>query len=228
MIRKLRIMTVAGLSTFAAASAHAGDTAPLDQGGFYVLGRLGTALPIEQDIRNPIFGKGDYDPDDGFGLEGAVGKYLGDGWRAEVSYKWLRGSDGTASFDSGAVFQLDGHGQSQTVLFNVLKTICNFDTPFGTISPFVGAGVGFSSLDRSDIKLVGFGTIPGDDTDTVFAAAAHLGYDVNLAPGVTLSSQWSFQYADDATFKGAFLGFDLERESQVQISTFTGLRIDLN
>ena len=243
MVRGFRLLAIAGLCVVASPPLQADETAPTTSSGFYVLGRLGTALPIEQDTHTTISGVpgapslgGKYDPESGFGVEAAVGKYLGDGWRAEVSYKWLRGTDGTLEFDGapGFAFQLDGNGESHTVLLNAYKTLCSFDTMFGTISPFVGAGIGFSVLDITDISFQIFPGSPflkpgGDGTDTVFAAAAHAGYDMVLAPGVTLTSQWSLQYAEEATFRGQFFGFiDTSRDAQVQISTFTGIRIDLN
>lgn len=111
----------------------------------------------------------------------------------------------------------------------MLKTVGTFDTVLGSVSPFVGAGLGFSHLDRSDIRPTSIGSSSGgNDTDTVFAAAAHLGFETKLRPGVTLSSQWSLQYADEAQFDNAFFGFDLQRDGQVQVLTFTGLRFDLN
>ncbi len=242
MLHGIRFLVVAALSAVASQSVQAGDTVPTTSNGFYLLGRIGTALPIEQDTKTEFSGfaggptiKGSYDPDSGYGLEAAVGKYLGNGWRAEVSYKWLRGTDGELEFDDpGISFDLDGNGESHSVLFNAYKTVGSFDTMFGTVSPFVGAGVGFSILDVTDIAFVigpGFPPIKagGDGTDTVFAAAAHAGYDMALAPGVTLTSQWSLQFADEAQFSGQVFGFtNNSRDAQVQISTFTGLRFDLN
>ncbi len=242
MMRGFTFFVIVCLSVVAAPSVQAGDAEPTTSNGFYVLGRLGTALPIEQDTKTELaFAsggpkiKGSYDPDSGYGLEAAVGKYLGNGWRAEVSYKWLRGTDGTLDFDiPGFGFELDGHGESHSVLFNAYKTLGSFDTMFGTVSPFVGAGVGFSVLDVTDLSFqlipgVPFFKAGGDGTDTVFAAAAHAGYDMALAPGVTLTSQWSFQYAGEAEFSGQVLGLtNNSRDAQVQISTFTGLRFDLN
>jgi opacity protein-like surface antigen len=234
---RIRTLFAAGLCAAAASTVAFADshTAPSDSSGLYIIGRIGSALPIEQDVTvSNAFGSGsgEYDPDGGIGFQGAIGHHFADGWRAEVSYTHLRGNDGELTLEGfGPPFELDGTGKSHTVLFNVLKTVGTFDTFLGPVSPFVGAGIGFSHLDRSDIDLVfapGFlGSFPSDNTDTVFAAAAHVGFESKLAPGVTLSSQWSFQYADEAEFENAFAGFaDLNRDAQVQIMSFTGLRFD--
>lgn len=234
MIGRITTFVVGGLCLVTSPPAQAGDAAQAsNSSGFYVIGRVGSALPIDQDITSEVLGEGDYDPDGGFGLQGAIGKHLGGGWRAEVSYTWLRGTDGKATFDDSffpVELKLDGRGESDTVLFNVLRTVGTFDTFVGQVSPFVGAGIGFSHLDRSDITLAGApsGFLAGDSTDTVFAAAAHIGFETELAPGVTLSSQWSFQYADEAHFDNVLFGTDLTRDGQVQVLSFTGLRFDLN
>jgi opacity protein-like surface antigen len=216
---------IAGLPT---QTAQAEDGAS-SQTGFYILGRLGSAMPTGENIESGLLGKGEYVTDDGIGAQGAVGYHLGNGWRAEVSYTWLQGSDGDAKFPFGKI-PLDGEAQSETVLFNILKTVGTVDTFLGTMHPFVGAGVGFSHFDISDIttQIPFFIPAGADSTDTVFAAAVHFGFDSRLAEGITLTSQWSVQYADDAEFPGAFIGTSLIRESQFQIMSFTGIRIDLN
>lgn len=155
----------------------------------------------------------------------------------ELSYRYLRGSDGEVTFDSGFVLQFDGHGESHNVMFNVLRTVGTFDTMFGQIEPFIGAGIGFQHFDKTDIKAgAPIFTPPfsftADGTDTVFAAALHAGYDMQIAPGITLTSQWSLSWAGEAEFAANSPPFppgtSTSRDSQFEVTTFTGLRFDLN
>ncbi|MFN0219917.1 MAG: outer membrane beta-barrel protein [Hyphomicrobium sp.] len=232
MTSGIRAVSLAAMTLLAPVVASANDAVPAPSSGFYILGRIGTALPIDQDVEFTLLGKGEYDPDSGIGFNAAVGKHLGDGWRAEVSYRYLRGNDGEVKFDIGLDFQLEGHGESHNVMFNVLRTVGSFDTMFGTVEPFVGAGIGFQVLDKSDIKL---GTpfnppldFTDDGTDTVFAAAVHAGYEMQLRPGVALTSQWTLNWADEGKFSSFIPGFSTTRDAQVEVTTFTGLRFDLN
>lgn len=50
MPRGLRAALLICLSMSGTAVAEAGDGAPSERNGFYILGRLGTALPIDQDV----------------------------------------------------------------------------------------------------------------------------------------------------------------------------------
>lgn len=228
----IRAVSLVALAMLAPAVASANDAAPSPNSGFYILGRIGTALPIDQDVEYTLLGKGEYDPDSGIGFNAAIGKRLGDGWRAEFSYRYLRGNDGEVKFDVGLDLQLEGHGESHNVMFNVLRTVGSFDTMFGTVEPFVGAGIGFQILDKSDIKAGAPFTPPfdftDDGTDTVFAAALHAGYEMQLRPGVALTSQWTLNWADEGKFSSVIPGFETTRDAQVEVTTFTGLRFDLN
>ncbi|MGQ0456996.1 MAG: outer membrane beta-barrel protein [Hyphomicrobium sp.] len=229
----IRVFTLGALAMLVPAVASANDAVPTAGSGFYILGRIGTALPIDQDVEFTLLGKGEYDPDSGLGFNAAVGKHLGNGWRAEVSYRYLRGNDGEVKFDIGLDLQLEGHGESHNVMFNVLRTVGSFDTMFGTIEPFVGAGIGLQILDKTDIKAgAPIFTPPfdftDDGTDTVFAAALHAGYEMQLRPGVALTSQWTLNWADEGKFSSVIPGFSTTRDAQVEVTTFTGLRFDLN
>lgn len=77
MKRELLLGLAAGMTFLPLSFARADEHLPADGAGFYFTARIGSALPIDQDITSGFYGDGEYDPDSGIGFQGAVGKHFG-------------------------------------------------------------------------------------------------------------------------------------------------------
>lgn len=192
--------------------------------GMYVTFGIGGPITTKQDFDDTLFGQGSYEPDWGFGGLVEIGRYVGNDWRFGVAVNWVRGFDGELRLDDIPLrVDLEGHSDAVSVMFNLDHTICELDTVFGKIRPFVGGGLGFVYYDVQDFGGGG----PGDKTDTAFAAALHLGYDMKLGEGLTLTSRYSVAFTGEAEFDQA-AGATTTKDSEVDLLVFTGLRFDLN
>lgn len=223
--RPAAVAALALLTGIAPAAADDGAGPQITQRqGYYVTTAIGGPLTTKQDFDDTLFGKGTYEPDWGLGGAVEVGRYFGDRWRLGVGLSYTRGFDGDLELkDLGVKFGLDGHSDVFTVMVNADYTLCAIDTMFGKVEPFIGGGLGIAHY---DVKEFGGGG-PGDKTDTAFAGAVHIGYDMALRPGVTLTSRYSVGFTGEAEFDQA-LGATTTKESEVDFLGFTGIRFDLN
>ena len=214
------------LSAAAAAPAIAGGDVLPSSDGWYVQAGIGGSVTKDQDFKNPIVGKGSYEPDFGIGGIVEVGRQLSDKWRVGIGAGWARGFDGKLDFKDPALLDanIDGHGDVYTLHLNAYYYLGEMQGLFGPIQPFVGAGIGLTHFDIGDV-----GGVSGDDkTDTVFSGALRVGYDTKLRPGITLTSTYSLGYTGEAEFTNHFGFPNTTRESQVDFIAFTGLRFDLD
>ncbi|HEX3974136.1 MAG TPA: outer membrane beta-barrel protein [Stellaceae bacterium] len=67
------------------------------------------------------------------------------------------------------------------------------------ISPYIGAGVGFSHIDQTESGIGGasFGSVSQDETD--FAANGIVGFDVAVMPQLTLGARYRLLYVNTAS-----------------------------
>ena len=119
--------------------------------------------------------------DGGFGFAVAVGKYFMPRWRGEV--EWAHGSTDDIKIDySGAplnpfspqTLKANGDITVDTVMVNVLRSWNR--TIFGRLRPYNGIGLGVTRIDVDNVAPAGSRFVV-DDTDTVFTAAYHSGFD---------------------------------------------------
>lgn len=224
----LKTAALAGLLVTAstvATLAGGGDDVPAPRAnGWYMSALFGGPLPLSQDFVTETVSPGDYKPDWGIGGWFALGRNFGDGWRADVAVSLVRGYDGKVKFDNGFVNNFEGHSDVVSVLFNGYRTVGRFDTRFGTVEPFLGAGIGFSHFDLEQI----LGAFNVDHTDTVFVGALHAGYELKLSDKASIVSQYSLAYTGEAEFATVIPGASTVRDARFDLLIHTGIKFALD
>ncbi len=211
------------LTMVATPAFSADETPPADAGGLYVSTMIGGPLTTHQDF-DDVSGPGTYSPDWGLGGQVELGRHMSNVWRIGLGLGWTRGFDGDLTLDGfGVKIPLDGHTDVYTAMLHTYHTVGSFPTHFGPLDMFVGAGLGVAYYDVEDFGLGG----PGDKTDTAFVAALHIGYDVELQPGIALTSRYSLAYTGEAEFDQAPAGKTV-KETEFDFIAMTGIRFDLN
>lgn len=208
-----------------AAVAGGGEDPPAPRThDWYASALFGGPLPLSQDFVTETVSPGEYKPDWGIGGWFAIGRQLGADWRADVAVSLVRGYDGKVKFDNGFVNNFDGHSDVVSVLFNAYRTVGRFDTRFGQIAPFLGAGIGFSHFDLEEI----LGAFNVDHTDTVFVGALHAGYELKLSDRASIVSQYSLAYTGEAEFATVIPGASTVRDASVDLLIHTGIKFALD
>ncbi|MGE0857341.1 MAG: hypothetical protein AB7L18_14775, partial [Hyphomicrobiaceae bacterium] len=104
------------------------------------------------------------------------------------------------------------------------RTLGRFETRFGQMEPFFGAGIGFSHFDIEELG----GPFTTDHTDIAFLGVLHAGYELKLQDRLSLVSQASLAYTSETEFQSVIPGISTIRDGQLDIVLHTGLRFDLN
>ncbi|MCC0050489.1 MAG: outer membrane beta-barrel protein [Rhodobiaceae bacterium] len=167
--------------TSAAPSVQAADYSMNDSGfwSWYFEIAAGGAIPYGHDVT--VNGTpGEYEPDSGFGLAGAIGAYFQNNVRGEVAVSWFRGNDGVAL------------GFPHTGGLNVIDVLANVYYEFpewggSQFTPWVGAGLGFVVFDYDNLGAGFF----FNDSDVAIAGALHAGFDYAISDRVDLTGRYT-------------------------------------
>ena len=218
------------------------EPAPMTQNSWYLEGRIGGALSDETDGKmvSPNVGAANgsivTETDGGFGFTAAVGKYFMPRWRGEV--EWAHGSTDDIKIDySGAplnpfspqTLSANGDITVDTVMVNVLRSWNR--TIFGRLRPYNGIGIGVTRIDVDNVAPTGSRFIV-DDTDTVFTAAYHSGFDWEVSERTSLTFRVSTTYTAEADFSardttGAGGIMSVNGDSEFSTAISAGVRIKL-
>jgi len=146
--------------------------------------------------------KGELSFDTGFGVTAAIGNDFKNGFRAEVEFGFrgndIDDADGTYAeyFPNGDLdFTVDytggfrGEVYSSSLMFNGFIDL----VPNGTVSPFIGAGVGFANID-ADLDYY------GSEDDNVFAYQFAAGMAFAVTPNMKIDLQYRYFATEDPDF----------------------------
>lgn len=150
-------------------------------------------MPRPADIDGELAGGGDldYDPDIGLVFGAGVGTYFTENIRGDITYTYLWFEDDDAQTPGGP-FGLRGEVMAPTFLANAYYEF-DFDQGEDGITPWVGAGLGFTVIDYDNL---GGPNATFDESETVFTGALHLGADIPLGDSVNLGGRFSLAYVD--------------------------------
>lgn len=172
---------------------------PAPAGSMYGVLSLGytpaTTLDAFQDAASADFQDIEIDLDAGHLISGALGYEMDSGLRAEVELLYLHGDTGDIFFpDAPFTFTSEG---SMTVTAGMVNAW--YSLGGGTISPFIGGGIGLASVS------VDVPTPPGDpaevdDSDTVFAWQLGAGVDIAMSDDMSVVLSYRMLDASGLTF----------------------------
>jgi len=200
---------VAALTLSASAYAADGGTdsgTPKDKwmgmSGWYLSGSAGLSFLQEQDNHSPS-GNVNFDTsgaNPGFDITGALGKELGDGFRAEgeLGYRQIEMGHATV-YAAGGNGIHSGYATGNSHAFSVMGNgYYDFKQLGGPFVPYVGAGIGFANVSMDGVGVNGVSTV--DDNSVVFAYQAMAGVGYKLTPESTIFTGYRYFAADDPTF----------------------------
>jgi opacity protein-like surface antigen len=130
---------------------------------------------------------------DGFSVGAAIGRQLGNGFRAESELSYMRNAHKAFRFRNGSFSPdiMDGESAALFMMGNLWKDIRLSDT----VQPYIGGGLGtaiFSSKEKNQIWK---------DTSVGLAAQAGVGVRVGLSDRVALDVGYRLRAVIDATLK---------------------------
>lgn len=164
----------------------------------YLSGSVGAFMPTDSDLSSPFFASegiasAEISYDTGMALSLALGQDL-DSVRVEgeLSYKTadMDKLSATGFFGESGSGPIDGDISSLSVMCNAWKDI----KTGGTVTPYVGLGIGFAKLDA---ELEG-----ESESDTVFAYQLGLGLGIALQENLILDLSYRYFATSDPDFDG--------------------------
>lgn len=226
---KLRTTLLTAAATLAIApAAHAYQ-------GLY--GAIGAGLSYVGDDRDVESVSGalfDYeaDHDKGIGVYTALGHESSSGLRKELEFNYrnndIRHWAGNAWSSGWHGSAMDGELSVYSIMANLVK---EFDTG-GPISPYIGAGIGYSWLDleavgTNPVAIGGLGNLIVNDTAGALSYQGIAGLAFDLAEGLALDLSYRYFGTTEPEFAGTLNGapitFDHEYNNH---SVYAGLRWD--
>ncbi|MEM8877281.1 MAG: outer membrane beta-barrel protein [Pseudomonadota bacterium] len=225
----LTALALAGAMTLGATAVQAQSPLPTDRTWFnyeyYAEIAVGGPIDNDYDVVVNVVNPAVYDPDGGFAIAGALGAYVLPNVRAEVALNYATGGDGTLTGFGPHAGDIDVF----TVLFNGYYEFDEYgfagDADL-TLTPWVGAGLGFQTFDYDNLGLIN-GMFTISDSDTVFAGALHAGVDIAITPTVDLVGRYSLAFVESHDVVGNN-GTPVAVDSTVENVFFGGLRLKLN
>lgn len=222
IIKKLSV--VAGLlATSWLTSGHAnaadeiyGAAAESGSNPFYLELRVGGPIPRKYDFSGAFTGQ--YDPDPGFFIAGAVGKYFSPNFRGDITLSYGRGEDGVA-YAPGPVPHT-GSVSATSILANGYYMF-NDVVPMEGVTPYVGAGAGVTIFNYDNLG----GGIFFNDSASAATVAAHVGIDYALTDMIDLTGRYSLTWTDDHSISNPVV---LNSASHTNNIFTIGLRFKLN
>ncbi|MEZ5894228.1 MAG: OmpA family protein [Parvularculaceae bacterium] len=225
---------------FAATAAMAIAPAAHAYEGLYgAIGAGYTSMLKDQDVTNDQSGGGgafafdsSADYDGGLGVYAAIGKPIGNGFRAELEFSY-RDADITSIAADGAGFtgwpsgSISGSSTTKALLANFL-----YDFGVGNgVTPYAGVGVGFAHVDHDIIGTVSGGSpispmaIAYGDGEFGLAYQGIAGVAIDLTEGLVLDLTYRYFVAQKKAYDGALGGVPAEIEAANKShNLFAGLR----
>jgi outer membrane protein OmpA-like peptidoglycan-associated protein/opacity protein-like surface antigen len=202
----------AGLLFLSALPAFA-QQEPVAQRGLYLGGGLGAGFPDSSGISSPSLNTS-ADLSAGFVGMGTLGYGLKSGWRVELEGAYREnGVDGIEGVSGGG----GGDYTAWSLMGNV-----KYEFPTGSrVTPYVGGGLGFVSLDMDSVTPIGASTI--DDSDTSFAWQGIAGVGIGLSNALQLFAEYHYVGTSDFSVSDAAgSSYDVEFDSHLVLG---GLRL---
>jgi opacity protein-like surface antigen len=204
MVRSSVTLAIAIAAFALAADAYAEDTsnnqtAPGEKSltasdGWYFSGSAGMSFLEEQTNRSHS-GSVDFDTsgaNPGFDVTGALGKNLGDGFRAEgeLGYRQIELGHATVYAPGGTgIASGSTSGNSHAVSF-MGNGYYDFKQLGGPVVPYVGAGIGMADVSMDGVSVNGSPAV--NDSDLVFAYQAMAGVGYQLTPTDTIYTGYRY------------------------------------
>ncbi len=178
---------------------------PLTAGdGWYVSGSAGMSFLEEQTNRNHS-GSTNFDTsgaNPGFDVTAALGKNLGNGFRAEgeLGYRQIEIGHATVYAPGGTgISSGNGNGNANAVSFMGNGF---YDVQTGTrFVPYVGLGIGLAAVTMDGVSVNHTPAV--DDSDLVFAYQAMAGVGYQLSPSATIFTGYRYFATAEPTFTNA-------------------------
>ncbi|MEM8877280.1 MAG: outer membrane beta-barrel protein [Pseudomonadota bacterium] len=191
---------------------------------WYVELLAGGPIPNEYDSTVTGLGSIEYDPDSAFGVVGLIGIQFNENWRADYSTSYATAGDGVATGPLIGVVPHSGDVDAWTFLWNVYYEFNDvFDIP---LTPWVGAGIGFTVFDYNNLGAAVAPAFVINDSDTAFTGAFHAGFDYELTPNVDLVGRYALILIDSHDVITT-TGLNVAADSTVENAFYGGVRIKL-
>jgi opacity protein-like surface antigen len=187
--------------------------------GFYAGGNVGIALLDDSNVSVPGFSSYAY-VDNGFSVSGFIGYSFKSNFRTEAELVY-QGND-TDSLDYYSPngierYDLTGDISSTSLFINGYYDFRNSSS----FTPFIGAGVGFSNVELSDVNFFGgFSDLNDDDFVLAYHLDAGISYEINER--FTVDLKYRYFETEDPEFDSYFGTGEIEYSSH---NIYTGLRV---
>lgn len=225
-LRAILFASVGALALAPAANAYEGLYGAIGAGLSYI----GDDQDVESTSGPFTF---DYEADynKGIGVYTALGIARDSGIRTELEFNYrnndIRHWVGNAAASGWQGGTLSGDMSVYSVMANIIK---EFGDSNSTVTPFIGAGVGYSWFDyelvgTNPVAMGGLGSLLVSDTAGAFSYQGIAGLAFHLAEGVALDISYRYFGATEPDFAGTIngtaMGFDTEYSNH---SVYAGLR----
>lgn len=225
-LRAILFASVGVLALAPAANAYEGLYGAIGAGLSYV----GDDRDVES-TSGPFTFDYEADYDKGIGVYTALGIARDSGIRTELEFNYrnndIRHWAGNAWASGWQGGTLSGDMSVYSVMANIIKELGDSDA---TVTPFIGAGVGYSWFDydlvgTNPVAMGGLGSLLVNDTAGAFSYQGIAGLAFKLAEGVALDISYRYfgttEPGFSGTINGAPMGFDTEYTNH---SVYAGLR----
>ena len=175
---KKQFVVLLALTIFLGLGVSAAFAAP------YVSGNVGAVWLEKTDFGD----EAEITFDTGFGITAAIGNAYENGLRGEVEFGYRTSDVDDFDSDSGSV---SNNGDISTLSL-MLNGYYDF-MPKETISPFIGAGIGYANVEGDFDEL-------GSEDDNVFAYQVAVGVAFAINPQMKIDVQYRYFDTDDGDF----------------------------
>ena len=124
--------------------------------------------------------------DDGYLIKGAIGAHLPHNFRVEIEGAYRNNNADSTVTTNGGPFELGGDVKVWSVMANGF-----YDMEVGQFDIFVGAGLGYASVDF-DTDFSGFNFVQADGSDDRFAYQLMAGTAWNFTEAMALTLEYTY------------------------------------
>jgi opacity protein-like surface antigen len=211
-------IALALVSSHAAAAAPTKQLNVADFGNFYIGASAGIVIPqsTEVTISGAITGSGDINYKNAAAITGFIGYNFTDNIAAEaelgyssVDYDNVEGTLTAGSLGTGSgTIAVHGHNDAVIGLINAILH------PLGrhnTLSPYVGAGIGFAAIE-SKVDSLSFGgttaTVNAEQSETDLALNGIAGVNLAVTDNITIGARYRYLWinSEDSTTASGVTG----------------------
>lgn len=225
-LKAILFASVGALALAPAANAYEGLYGAIGAGLSYV----GDDRDVES-TSGPLTFDYEADYDKGIGVYTALGIARDSGWRTELEFNYrqndIRHWAGNAAASGWHGGTLTGDMSVYSAMLNVIKDLGDGS---GGVTPYIGAGIGYSWLDyelvgNNPVAMGGWGSLLVNDTAGAFSYQGIAGLAFELAEGLALDISYRYFATTEPDFVGTLngtpIGFDTEYTNH---SAYAGLR----